>query len=66
MEGAILLLAAFRKESEIYTPYLLGKVVFVPFQATTPPPQDRIWICECWIHAVPKPELCVRRYYLHQ
>jgi hypothetical protein len=38
----MLLFAAFKKESEIYTPYLFAKVVFVPFQAVTPPPQDLI------------------------
>jgi hypothetical protein len=62
----MLLFAAFRKESEMYTPYLFAKVVFVPFHATTPPPQDLICIHECWTQAVPKPAWIISWFSLQK
>lgn len=53
--GATEVFAARTSESTMYTPYLLGTVVFVPFHAVIPPPQPRRRSVEDWIQAVPKP-----------
>lgn len=50
-----LLFSFITAESWMYTPYLLTKDVFVPFQAVMPPPHDRRVTREDWIHAVPYP-----------
>ncbi len=47
----------------MYTPYLLGNVVLVPFQATMPPPHERRVSVEAWTHAVPNP---VGSQYSHE
>jgi hypothetical protein len=42
-------------QSTMYTPYLLGNVVLVPFQAVIPPPQERRAMDVFSTQAVPKP-----------